>query len=64
MILAEPPLADVLAAVALAGDGGGVEEDQWEVGEEVTAVGEQRLFDPVLDAAGCERRLVLLLAVR
>ena len=63
MVLAEPPLADVLAALALEVDRGGVEEDQLEIGEEVTPVGEQPLLDPVLGAAGCERRLVLLLVL-
>ena len=63
MVLAEAPLADVLAALALEVDRGGVEEDQLQVGEEVAPVGEQLLLDPVLDAAGCERRLVLLLVL-
>src|SRR3954471_12571769 len=55
MVLAEAPLADLLAAFALEVDGGGVEEDQLQVGEEVTAVGEYLLLDPVLDAAWGER---------
>ena len=63
MVLAEAPLADVLAALALEVDRGGVEEDQLEVGEEVAPVGEQLLLDPVLGAAGGERRLVLLLVL-
>ena len=61
MVLAEAPLADVLAALALEVDRGGVEEDQLQTAEEVTPVTEHALLDPVLDAAGCERRLVLLL---
>ena len=63
MVLAVAALADVLAALALEVDRGGVEEDQLEIGEEVAAVGEQLLLDPVLDAAGSERRLVRLLVV-
>src|SRR4051794_199469 len=61
MILAESPLADVLAALALEVDRGGVEEDQLQSTEEVTPVTEHALLDPVLDASGSERRLVLLL---
>ena len=61
MVLAEAPLADVLAALALEVDRGGVEEDQLQAAEEVAPVAEHALLDPVLDAAGCERRLVLLL---
>src|SRR4029079_12077215 len=37
--------------------------DQLQVAEEVTPVTEHALLDPVLDATGCERRLVLLLAL-
>ena len=63
VVLAVAPLADVLAALALEVDRGGVEEDQLQAGEEVAPVGEQALLDPVLDAAGSERRLVLLLVL-
>ena len=63
MVLAEAALADVLAPFSLEVDRSGVEEDELEIGEEVAAVGEEILLDPVLDASGCERRLVLLLIV-
>src|SRR6266446_2324525 len=63
MVLAETPLADVLAALALEVERGGVEEDQLQSAEEVAPVVEHALLDPVLDAAGCERRLVLLLVL-
>src|SRR5512143_2190688 len=63
MVLAEAALADVLAALALEVNRCGVEEDQLQVGEEVPAPGEHLLLDPVLDAAGGERSLVLLLVL-
>jgi hypothetical protein len=63
MILTEASLADVLPAIALERDRRRVEEDELEVGEEVPAVGEDPLLDPVLGASGCERRLVLLLVL-
>src|SRR3954453_11259254 len=63
MVLAEAPLADVLAALALEVDRRGVEEHQLQSTEEVTPVTEHALLDPVLDAAGGERRLVLLLTL-
>src|ERR1700678_4379836 len=58
MILAEAPLADVLTALALEVDRGGVEEDQLQSAEEVTPVTEYVFLDPILDATGCEWRLV------
>src|SRR5664279_239984 len=61
MVLAEAAPADVLPALALEVDRGGVEENELEIGEEVAAVGEEVLLDPVFDAPRCERRLVLLL---
>src|SRR5438309_3734069 len=61
MVLAEAALADVLAALALEGDRGGIEEDELEIGEEVTSACEEILLDSVLGAARCERRLVRLL---
>src|SRR4051812_35464548 len=51
------------AALALEGDRGGVEGDQLQAAEEVTPASEHALLDPVLDAAGCERRLVLRLTL-
>ncbi len=63
VVLAVAPLADVLAAVALEGDRGGIEEHQLESAEEVPPVGEQPLFDPVLGTAGCERCLAHLLVL-
>ena len=63
MVLAEPPLARVFPTIALEVDGGGIEEHQLKVGEEVTSMGEQLLFDPVFDAPGGERRLALLLVL-
>src|SRR3954447_22611916 len=63
MVLAEAPLANLLATFALEIDRGGVEEDQLQAAEEVTPVIEHALLDPVLDAAGCERRLALLLVL-
>src|SRR4051794_38838900 len=63
MVLAEAPLADLLAPLPLEVDRRGVEEDQSEVGEEVPPMSEQLLFDPVLDAPGCERGLALLLVL-
>ena len=62
MVFAEASLADVLATFPLEIEGGGVEEHQLQIGEEVPPVGEHFLLDPVLDAAGGERRLILLLA--
>ena len=61
MILAVAAWADGLSPLSLEGDAGGVEEDQREFGEQVTAVGEQPLLDQVLGASGGERRLVRLL---
>src|SRR5215207_312890 len=63
MVLAEAPLADVLTTFALEVDRRGVEEDQLQIAEEVPAVVEDPLLDPVLEAAGCERRLARLLVV-
>src|SRR5512135_224111 len=63
MILAEAPLANLLAALPLEVDRGGVEEDQMQVGEEVTAVGEYLLLDPILDAARGEWCLARLLVL-
>src|SRR5262249_55183300 len=63
VVLAVAPLADLLAAVALEVERGGVEEHQLQAGEGVPAGGEQAPLDPVLGAAGGERRLVLLLVV-
>ena len=64
MVLAEASLAEVLATLALEVDRRGVEEHQLEPGEQVPPVGEQALLDPVLGAAGGERRPVLLLVPR
>jgi hypothetical protein len=50
MVLAEAPLANVLATLALEVDRGGVEEDQLQSAEEVTPVTEYTLLDPILDA--------------
>src|SRR5512135_727157 len=63
MVFAEASLAQVFPAITLEVDGGGVEEYQLKVREEIPPVGEQLLFDPVLDAPWGERcpslRLVL-----
>ena len=61
VVLAVAPLPEALAPLALEVDAGGVEEDQLELGEQVAPVGEERLLDQVLGAAGSERRLVRLL---
>ena len=61
MVLAEASLADVLTTLALEIDRGRVEEDQLEIGEEIAAVVEHPLLDPVFDAAGGERCLARLL---
>src|SRR5207342_2425904 len=45
MVLAEPPPADVLAALALEVDRGGIEEDQLQAAEEVPPVIEHTLLD-------------------
>src|SRR5206468_5652655 len=62
VVLAEPSLADLLAALARDVDRGCFEDDQLQAAEEVPPVAEHARLDPVLAAPGCERRLVLLLA--
>ena len=61
MILAMATLADGLATLSLEVDAGGVEEDQLEIGEQITPVGEQPLLDQVLGASRGERCLARLL---
>ncbi len=60
MILAMATLADGFAPLSLEVDAGGVEEDQLEIGEQITPVGEQPLLDQILGASRGEGCLVRL----
>jgi hypothetical protein len=61
VVLAMTAPAEGIPAFTFEVDGGRVEEDQLELGEQVTPPSEERLLDEVLGAAGCERCPVGLL---
>ena len=52
VVLAEASLPDALPAAALEVDRGGVEKDQIQIREQIPAMGEDKLLDKVLVAAG------------